>query len=95
MVQVGLMRTDLAVEIVPYAKSGPFRRLCRKRSLDAFLEDWDDIIGKRVDLFLVFLADQWPFGVLLQGGVLSRRGEGNSRGVGVQRHHWGAEGARM
>ena len=65
MVQVGLMKTDLAVEIVPYSKSGPFRRWCRKRSLDAFLEDWDDIIGKRVDLFLVFPADPWPFGVLL------------------------------
>ena len=95
MVQVGLMKTDLAVEIVPYSKSGPFRRWCRKRSLDAFLEDWDDIIGKRVDLFLVFLADPWPFGVLLQEGVLSRRGGSNSRGVGVQRHHWRAKGARI
>ena len=94
MVQVELMRTDLAVEIVPYAKSGPFRRWSRKRGLDAFLEDWDDIIGQRVDLFLVSLADPWPFGVL-QEGVLSWRGWGNSRGVGVQRHHWGAEGARV
>lgn len=86
MVQVGLMRTDLAVEIIPYAKSGPFRRLCRKRGLDAFLEDWDDIIAQRVDLFVAFVIDPWPFEVLLQvlfEGVSSRRRWDNRRGVGA------------
>jgi hypothetical protein len=45
------------------------------------LEDWDDIIGKRVDLFVVFVVDPWPFEVLLQvsfEGVSSRRGGDNS-----------------
>ncbi len=80
------MKTDLPVEIVPYSKSGPFRRWCRKRSLDALLENWNDIVGKRVDLFIAFDVDPWPFDALPQvsfEGVSSRRGWDNSRGVGA------------
>ena len=80
------MRTDLPVEIVPYSKSCPFRRCCRKRSLDALLEDWDDIVGQRVDLFIAFDVYPWPFEAFLQvslEGIPSRRGWDYSRGVGT------------
>ena len=73
--------TDLPVEIIPYTKSCPFRRRYRKCGLDAFLEDWDDIVGKRVDLFSAFDVDPWPFEAFLQvsfEGVPSRRGGVNS-----------------